>query len=41
MGGVAAAKQLGHGKRVVTVICDSGLKYLDTDLYTNEALPPG
>jgi cysteine synthase A len=28
------AKQLGPGKRVVTVIVDSGLKYLKGDLYT-------
>ncbi len=27
------SKQLGHGKRVVTVICDSGLKYLEGELY--------
>lgn len=27
------AKELGHGKRIATVICDSGLKYLETDLY--------
>ena len=30
------AKELGHGKRVVTVICDSGLKYLEGDLYGNK-----
>ena len=27
------AKLLGKGKKVVTVICDSGLKYLNDDLY--------
>ncbi len=27
------AKEVGRGKRVVTVICDSGLKYLDGDLF--------
>ena len=27
------AKELGRGRRVITVICDSGLKYLDGDLY--------
>ena len=27
------AKLLGVGKRVVTIICDSGLKYLEGDLY--------
>jgi cysteine synthase A len=27
------AKVLGRGKKVVTVICDSGLKYLNGDLY--------
>ncbi|NJB84351.1 cysteine synthase A [Lewinella marina] len=28
------AKILGPGKRVVTVVCDTGLKYLQGDLYT-------
>jgi len=27
------AERLGPGRRVVTLICDSGLKYLSTDLY--------
>lgn len=27
------AKKLGRGKKIVTVICDSGLKYLQGDLY--------
>ena len=27
------AKELGPGRRVVTVICDSGLKYLQGELY--------
>lgn len=27
------ARRLGPGRRVVTVICDTGLKYLDGDLY--------
>ena len=27
------ARILGKGKRIVTIICDSGLKYLDGDLY--------
>ncbi len=27
------AKKIGKGKKVVTVICDSGLKYLNGDLY--------
>jgi len=27
------AKVIGAGKRIVTIICDSGLKYLDGDLY--------
>ncbi len=27
------AKMLGSGRRVVTIICDSGLKYLDGELY--------
>ena len=28
------ARRLGPGKTVVTLLCDSGLKYLSTDLYT-------
>ena len=28
------AQRLGPGKTVVTLICDSGLKYLSTDLYS-------
>jgi cysteine synthase A len=31
------ARRLGPGKRVVTVIVDSGLKYVSGDLYANEA----
>ena len=27
------AKRLGPGSRVVTLMCDSGMKYLSTDLY--------
>jgi cysteine synthase len=27
------ARQLGSGKKIVTVVCDSGLKYLNGDLY--------
>jgi cysteine synthase len=27
------ARIIGAGKKIVTVICDSGLKYLDGDLY--------
>ena len=30
---LARAKALGPGKRVVTVVCDSGLKYLQGDLF--------
>jgi len=30
---IQRAKALGAGKRVVTVVCDSGLKYLNGDLY--------
>jgi cysteine synthase A len=29
------AERLGPGRNVMTVACDSGLKYLSTDLYTN------
>jgi cysteine synthase A len=27
------AKIIGSGKRIVTIICDTGLKYLDGNLY--------
>mgnify|MGYP002084874037 CR=1 FL=1 len=27
------AKRLGPGRTVVTLLCDSGLKYLSTDVY--------
>jgi cysteine synthase A len=30
---IQLAKRLGVGKRVVTLLCDSGLKYLSTDVY--------
>lgn len=30
---IQRARIIGAGKRIVTVICDSGLKYLDGDLY--------
>lgn len=30
---IQRAKTLGKGKKIVTVICDSGLKYLQGDLY--------
>ena len=30
---IQRAKVLGKGKKIVTVICDSGLKYLEGDLY--------
>jgi cysteine synthase A len=30
---IERAKILGAGKRIVTVVCDSGLKYLNGDLY--------
>ena len=29
------ARELGPGRTVVTVICDSGLRYLNGDLYRN------
>jgi cysteine synthase A len=32
---IQRARILGPGKKVVTIICDSGLKYLDGDLYKN------
>ena len=31
------AERLGRGKTVVTLLCDSGLKYLSTDLYSAQA----
>jgi len=30
---IEVARRLGPGQRVVTVMIDSGLKYLSTDLY--------
>ncbi len=30
---IQVARRLGPGKTVVTLMCDSGLKYLDTDVY--------
>ena len=30
---IQRAKIIGAGKKIVTVICDSGLKYLNGDLY--------
>lgn len=33
------AKRLGPGKIVATLLCDSGLKYLSTDLYSAESAP--
>ena len=32
-GAIQRARIIGPGKKIVTVICDSGLKYLDGDLY--------
>lgn len=32
------ARELGPGKVVVTVACDTGLKYLDDDLFTRQAI---
>ena len=29
------AERLGQGRNVVTIACDSGLKYLSTDLYSS------
>ena len=33
VGAIELAKEIGPGKRVVTFACDSGLKYLDTNVY--------
>jgi cysteine synthase len=30
---IRVARQLGPGHTVATLLCDSGLKYLSTDLY--------
>lgn len=32
---LALAKELGPGKTVVTVACDTGLKYMNGDLFAN------
>ncbi len=32
---ISLAKELGPGKTVVTLLCDSGLKYLSTDLFSS------
>lgn len=29
------AERLGRGRTVATLVCDSGLKYLSTDLYSS------
>ena len=34
------AERLGPGARVVTLACDSGLKYLSTDVYRGRAARP-
>jgi cysteine synthase A len=36
-GAVALGKQLGPGKRIVTILCDTGFRYLST-LYNREWL---
>jgi cysteine synthase len=43
-GAIALAKQLGRGKRIATILCDTGFRYLST-LYNPEwmvakGLPP-
>jgi cysteine synthase len=35
------AERLGSGRTVVTLLCDSGLKYLSTDLYSAREQRPG
>jgi cysteine synthase A len=35
------AEMLGSGRTVVTILCDSGLKYLSTDLYATPWSAPG
>jgi hypothetical protein len=32
---IRIAERLGQGRTVVTIACDSGLKYLSTDLYSS------
>ena len=34
VGALQLAKEMGQGKHVVTLACDSGLKYLNGDLFT-------
>ena len=34
VGALQLAKEMGQGKHVVTLACDSGLKYLNGDLYS-------
>ena len=36
---VRIAERLGRGKTVATIVVDSGLRYLSTDLY--RTMPPG
>ena len=33
VGAIELAEEIGPGKRVVTFACDSGLKYLGTNVY--------
>ena len=33
VGALQLAKELGRGKNVITLACDTGLKYLNGDLY--------
>ncbi len=37
---IRVAGELGPGRSVVTLLCDSGLKYLSTDLYASPTRPP-
>ena len=34
---IRVARSLGPGANVVTIICDSGLRYLSTDVYREPA----
>ena len=34
---VEVARRLGRGKTVVTILCDTGERYLSTDLYKNRS----
>ena len=38
---ICVGQALGPGATVATILADSGLKYLATDVYRSQATPPG